>query len=367
MAAADRPPPAPVAEQLRRQPDRFEFFQAVRMLLLEAARAAGQVTVGGDTPPEREPVRFRAHVSAAFPRAGVEEAAGREQAELAVNFMGLTGPSGVLPQHFTSLLIELRRANDQSLAAFQDVFNHRLIALFYRAWEKYRFPIGYERGRVAGGAAGEDFTHTLRATSGFGLDALLGRLALDDEFFVFFGGHFGRQAPCAAALEQMIGSYFETSVQVEQFVGHWLALDPRTQTRLDSAEDPQRAAAALGRNVVVGERVWDVQSRFRVRLGPLTFAQYLRLLPDGGALTPLAQIVRSYAGVELDFDVQLVLRADEAPECRLGGPDGGARLGWTTFVRAGPLQQDVDAAGFAFDTIHIEAWPGAAAGATTAA
>lgn len=353
MAAANGASAAPLEAQLAGAPQRFEFFQAVRLLLLDAARRDGApFPIGSDNPPEREPVRFAAHRSAAFPKAAIESGDGRA---MLVNFMGLTGPQGVLPQHFTSLLIELQRANDNALSNFHDVFNHRLISLFHRAWEKYRFAITYERSRAAGAEA-DDFTRCLAATAGFALDAVRNRLSVDDELFVHFAGHFARGPRCASALESVLVAYFQSPVRIESFVGQWLDVDPRTAPPLGGDGDD---APRLGFNALVGTRVWDVQSRFRVRIGPLGYAAYLDFLPGGAALRRLAQIVRSYVGAALDFDVQLSLRGEEAPECRLGGQDG-ARLGWTSFMRSGPLTAAVDAASFAFETISAEV-PGIAA------
>ncbi len=107
----------------------------------------------------------------------------------------------------------------------------------------------------------------------------------------------------------------------------------------------------LGDNLVVGQRVWDVQSKFRVRLGPLGYGEFCRFMPSGNALRPLCQITRSYAGAVWDFDVQPVLKAAEVPWCQLGGgpaaPGGPpARLGWNTWIRSRALDRDVDDAVF---------------------
>jgi type VI secretion system protein ImpH len=90
---------------------------------------------------------------------------------------------------------------------------------------------------------------------------------------------------------------------------------------------------------VAGERVWDVQSKIRIRLGPLRYVQFQEFLPDRAATSErkaffmLVHLVRLYVGVELDFDVQLVLRAEEIPACQLAeGPSGGPHLGWNTWM-----------------------------------
>ena len=105
---------------------------------------------------------------------------------------------------------------------------------------------------------------------------------------------------------------------------------------------------ALGSEAVIGQRVWDVESKFRVRLGPLGYAEFRRLLPDGDMLRPVREMVRLYAGPHLEFDVQLVLNRREVPRCRLGGDSASAsRLGWNTWVRHGEFAADVDDAVFA--------------------
>ena len=131
----------PLDAVLRTEPYRFEFFQAVRIL-----ERLFQHSVGTDANPEDEVVRFRAHQSLLFPPSEiygiVEQPDGR--LSMTVAFMGLTGPSGALPRHYTELVIDRLRHKDRTLRDFLDLFNHRLIALFYRAWQKNRFWIGYE-------------------------------------------------------------------------------------------------------------------------------------------------------------------------------------------------------------------------------
>jgi type VI secretion system protein ImpH len=76
-----------------------------------------------------------------MPASQIQELEFREHAppEMTVNFMGLTGPSGALPYTYSELMLERIRAKDHGLAAFFDIFNHRAISLFYRAWQKPRF------------------------------------------------------------------------------------------------------------------------------------------------------------------------------------------------------------------------------------
>ncbi|MCC6126406.1 MAG: type VI secretion system baseplate subunit TssG [Pirellulales bacterium] len=363
----------PLAENLLREPHRFDFFQAVRVLeriAAEQAASGRRHPVGEDYAPRQEAVRFRVVPSQNFPAGEIVEiqpGASKENApdstppEMVVAFLGLTGPNGVLPRHYTSLLIERVRAKDHSLRDFLDLFHHRLVSLFYRAWEKYRFPIAYERlaraeqlsplspgERPGVRAAKEDlFTDCLYCLLGFGTNKLRGRLNFDDEALLYYAGFFAHYPRNAVSLEGMLADYFELAVGVRQFLGQWLYLSRDDQSALPSAELPEGLNCQLGRNVIVGERVWDIEGKFRVRVGPLGIDDFRRFMPDGDALSPLGQMIRSYAGPQFEFDVQPVLKAAEVPWCRLGGEGASpARLGWNTWIRCNEFEEDADDAVF---------------------
>ena len=109
----------------------FDFFQAVRLL---QRMEPGRVRVGRGGPPQAEAVRFRARISLSFPPSSIYELR-RPTTSLPIPvmvqaFMGLTGPSGVLPRHYTELLYKIERdvrtPEKHALRDWFDLFNHRL-------------------------------------------------------------------------------------------------------------------------------------------------------------------------------------------------------------------------------------------------
>jgi type VI secretion system protein ImpH len=378
MDSPSRRENAPLNERLRDNPGDFDFFQAVRMMVRMAERGVlpGEERSPGVAPPKRKPVghdyapheevvRFRSVASHAFAATEIvkmaiaREAAGTEgeaQAggakraanapplEMFVSFLGLTGPNGVLPQHYTTQLIDRIKAKDFSLADFLDLFNHRMISLFYRAWEKYRFPIGFERFRLAPERDEPDdlFTSCMYSLVGFGTNGLRRRQEFDDETLVYYGGHFAHWPRNAISLEGIVGEYFGFDLQVKQFQGQWLTLATHDQSALPNAMEPRGLNCELGVNAIAGERVWDVQSKFRHRIGPVGYREFCRLMPSGDMLRPLCQLTRTYAGPQFDFDVQPILKAEEIPWCRIGGGEASARLGWNTWIRSGAMHKDAD-------------------------
>jgi type VI secretion system protein ImpH len=355
----------------------FDFFQAVRLL---QRLMPHRVLVGQTGPPAAEVVRFRAMPSLTFPPSAIHEitrpATPANPPAMTVAFLGLTGPSGVLPRHYTELIMRLERERKgeerRALRDWLDLFNHRLISLFYRAWEKYRFWVGNERTASEQEDAAM-FTRALYSLIGLGTGGLSNRLRVsavemgrererllarvEDLTLIYYGGLLAQRKRNAQGLEALLGDYFGTSVRVQQFIGQWLQLEVENQSRLGIAH----GNCALGIDTVAGERVHDVQGKIRIRLGPLTFRRFVSFLPDRSpvpehkAFFLLVHLVRLYVGAELDFDVQLLLRGDQVPECQLSDELPGPRLGWNTWlISQQPLHDAHDALFPAEEVVRVD-------------
>ncbi len=314
-----------VERDLREHPGRFEFFQAVRLML----RILGDREAGGGFPGSaRDALRFQVHNSLAFPPSEIHAIDWEADIPaMTVNFMGLTGPLGVLPRAYSELIIARNRTRDRTLAAFFDIFNHRMISLFYQAWEKYRSAVAYERD-------GQDrLSQYLMSLIGLGTPGLQNRLLVKDESLLFYAGLLSLQPRSAVALRHILEDYFEVPAEVEQFVGAWQPLDPANQCGL--AGDGSYSGQ-LGVGAVVGDEIWDQQSRIRLKLGPLTQEQYLGFLPSGAAYEPLRTLTRFFCGTQLEVELQLVLERAVVPRCDLGEDSlAGPRLGWFTWMKSG--------------------------------
>ncbi len=352
MASQSRRKSTPVNQHLEEAPYRFNFFQAVR-LLEQVPNGAGPAEsprkpVGREHAPRDEAVRFRAFPSHTFPPseiASLDCGHGTEVPDMVVAFMGMTGPSGVLPHHYTQLVIDRLRFKDHALRDMLDVFNHRATSLFYRAWRKYRFYVEFER--EAKQHREDQFTACLYSLIGYGTAHLRRRQELPDEAFLNYAGHFAHWPRSAISLELVLRDYFRLDVEIAQFVGQWLYLDVADQSRAPSPGEYEGCNNLLGTDVVVGERVWSVENKFRVQLGPLNYAEFQRFSPAGDGLVVLCQLVRSYAGPDYDFDVQPILKAAEVPPLQLAGDgDPACNLGWNTWLSSVPFTNDATDAVF---------------------
>jgi type VI secretion system protein ImpH len=308
------------------EPYSFDFFQAVRLL---GWMHPGKSPVGRYSHPHNEVVRFGANPILHFPASAIHALRERkdECPAMTINFMGLVGPLGALPNYVTELIATRIRAKDRTLLAFLDIFNHRLTSFFYQAWEKNHFTVAYERDRS------DPITACLYAMVGFGTKGIRERQPVEDEAFIYYSGLFGLIPRSALALEDVLSDYFDIPVELEPFIGTWRSLADPDQCTFGG---PVTESTVLGFGAVVGDEIWDRGSRVRLKLGPLSAARYRDFLPTGNAWPSLKAIVRSFSGYDLEFEIQLILRREDVPALELRPPAENALcLGWQTWLKSG--------------------------------
>lgn len=245
---------------------------------------------------------------------------------------GLVGALGPLPPAYTELARRQSRTRAGGMVAFFDLFATRLLRLFVGAGEKYRLPV---LTRWRGLTDGNGVVAAVFALAGFGTPHLRAANRVGDRAVLRHAGLLANRTRSAAGLEAILAAEFGHRVQVEQFRGRWLDVDPGELTRLGPG-----GGNRLGVTAIAGVKVYDRQGGFRVTLGPLAFRDYAALAPGSAAMARLAALTRLYAGLGVDFDVKLILRREDVPETKVAGD--GARLGWNTWVRLAPARADAD-------------------------
>jgi type VI secretion system protein ImpH len=322
-------PPGSVAAELFRAPHGFDFFQAVRVL--QALRPTAARVADGDEA-AGEPVRFRSQVALAFPAGDIVSLAAEDPGPpaMTVAFMGLAGVQGPLPRAFTEEVMHAARAGDTSARDFLDMFNHRLVGLMYRARARHRPALELNPAEESW------LAHYLFALMGLGTPGLEraadSALGVPRRALLGYAALLSTETRSAAGLERILSQHFGVDAKVVPFTGGWVRLEEEDVTRIGASGQNR----TLGRDVVLGRRVWDAQGAFTIRVGPLGRDDYLRLLPDADAFGAMASLARFYVGMDVEFTVSLVLKADEVPPSHLG-TKAGAKLGWTSWLRTRPF------------------------------
>ncbi|WP_219210049.1 type VI secretion system baseplate subunit TssG [Variovorax boronicumulans] len=251
--------------------------------------------------------------------------------------LGLLGPNGPLPLHYTELVRErTENHNDSTLADFLDIFHHRYLTHMYRAWAQSQAAAGLDR------ADDETFSRYIAQLTGH--DPLEIRdSVLPAHARMAASTHLGREARNPDGLAQTLARFFAVPVQLQEFVMHWIRIDEEDQSHLGKP----RTSSVMGVGAIAGEVVADRQNKFRLVLGPLHLDQYLRFTPQGKDLPLLVEWVRGFVGYEFVWELELRVRIDSAPPARL---DGTEKLGWSTWLGgseaagASPANRPFDAA-----------------------
>ena len=351
MASTGRRSARHLVDEIWASGPRFRFFQAVRLLALSAGKAAipaslrfgsplslafqpseiiGLAAWGAKRPlPREEDARSKPCVLPTTPDS--------ETLEMTVGFMGLTGPSGVLPVPYTELLIDRRNQfHDSAGHQFLDLFTHRSISLFYQAWRKHRFYLPYEAGSADG------FSRNLLDIVGVGLRHLQQRLhasgnGIPDRFLIHYAGLLSQKPVSAVNIAALVRGYFAVDAELEQFTGQWMLLPVHEQSALDGR------TCCLGQNTFVGQRLWDRQTKVRIKLGPLNRAQFEQFMPGQPGLMALRELIQFCVGFTLDCDVVLILKREDIPIPALESAATMApRLGYNLWVNSLPSPRDAE-------------------------
>jgi type VI secretion system protein ImpH len=316
--------------ELSERPYQFDFYQALR--LLEAAHP-DKPRLGYSHRPAEDPVRISQHPSLCFaPSTVTEFKPGSDDVppRVTVWFGGLMGANGPLPLHLTEYARDrAMHSNDWTFVRFMDMFHHRMYSLFYRVWADAQPTVQFDRPNS------DRFAAYVGSLAGFGLSTLQNRDAMPDLAKLSFAGRFVCQSRHDQGLQAILGAFFQLPMRIAEFVGQWLPLPDDCRCELSE----MGGMAQLGFSATIGERVWDCQTKFRIVAGPMDLADYQRLLPGGDSLARMMAIVKNYVGLELDWDLHLLLKQPEIPQTQLGSL---GQLGWTTWLISQSPPADAD-------------------------
>jgi len=348
MATTGRKKNHSVTEKLFAEPFRFSFFQAVRLLqgLIRKWHPQGQIRpVGYDHNPKQESLRFSSIISHNFAASEITKIGTHQPiikseqpaiTEMQVAFLALNGPTGVLPTHYTEMQISQLREKDRALTDFLDMLNHRSVSLFYRAWEKHQLPFSFEQAQLNNPSKSDPITAVFESLLGLPRQVNKQPTSADTAFanlpFIHYAGFFATPKNSAASLGAFLQDYFDVEVHIEQFQGEWLTIEQNSCFTL-----PQFPYAGknnrLGVDTVIGNKVFVMEGKFNLVLGPLNQQQFDQLMPGTEKFRTLCHYTRHFIGATLCFDVVYHLQPESLTTWRLDDTTNDAfRLGWNTWL-----------------------------------
>ncbi|ROS00046.1 type VI secretion system protein ImpH [Sinobacterium caligoides] len=347
MATTRRRQSSTLIPRLQDSPGEFDFFQAVRLLeragkLQSKSELRNSEAIADGAPASKEVVRFRARHQLIFHASDIhsvdEEAIDLYQQNIdkrwsmEVNFLSFAGSQGILPHHISEIIQQRIRHKDHALKDYLDIFNHRTVSLFYKAWHKHQMPMTVERASLYNNQQEDIFTDILCSMAG--LTPRQMQLSGNNNFSIAgISGLLSRNVASAEALKKIIKFQLGLAVSIEEFIGQWVPIDPRIQSQLPSQMHPEGLNVKLGSNVVIGENSWQLQNKFRVRLAPLDYEGYMALKPGSSRLKKLQSLIKFSTGIEQDCDIVVSVNSKIIPAAKLENTDNyQPALGWNTYL-----------------------------------
>ncbi|MBD2813771.1 type VI secretion system baseplate subunit TssG [Xenorhabdus sp. Flor] len=312
-------------QQLTQTPWQFDLFQTLRRIDAQS----GEYYMLGSAPlPRYDLLRLGQKASMIFAPSTIAEARKRENSKLydiLIYSFGLFGPNGPLPLHITEYTYA-RQYNyqDPTLNTFANLFHHRLILLFYRAWANSQSTVSLDR------QDNQRFCHYLACLVGMGLPTQQQSDSISEHARYSLSGHLSRQGHSAEGLAKILFSYFNIPLKVIQNIPQWLKIETQDQARLKAGRNMPR----LGESAFLGTALYDVQYKFRLELGPLTLAEYEAFLPNQPKSLQLRDWVHQYFGIEYAWDIRLILDRADIKSIHLSEP---VKLGLNSWL--GDIEQ----------------------------
>jgi type VI secretion system protein ImpH len=320
MARPHRKSALTVKDVLLKEPYRFEFHQAIKLMEYLRPKAA---PFGETVDPNEEVVTVKARIyleALSSDIYSLEDVEGEGQEQpyiLNVNFTGIAGIQGPLPFPYTEMIIQRIRNGDTSLKDFLDIFNHRLASILHRIKKQYLISLNTHSPEKTDVAVG------LRSFIGINQKSLRDRMHVPDRGLLDYAGLFWSRPHSASGLESILRSYFHIPLWVEKCVGVWRPIQKEQQTRIGKSGQWQ----VLGQGAALGIRAWDQENHLRLHLGPLTSEQFDLFIPTGKAYKRLCDLARFYGGPLMDFTI--VYDVEQPPSTKLREH---GYLGWRSWL-----------------------------------
>ncbi|WP_339719584.1 type VI secretion system baseplate subunit TssG [uncultured Paraglaciecola sp.] len=227
------------------------------------------------------------------------------------SYWGMFGINGALPNHLTEYAIERNyRLKDKTLAEFVDIFHHRFISLFYRAWADAEPSVSHDRPER------DIFKQRINTFSGE-TNIQQGSFNQSQNIHQYLAGLFSQKNRSGQVLSQLLSESLHLDVQIAQFEGCWYDIEPSEKSRLGSKN------STLGMDSIVGERTYQRSFNFSINIGPIDYAQYIALLNNKQRIKSIIAITQKAVGQEYEFTINVLLKPYQTQPSQLGAAQLG--------------------------------------------
>ena len=292
----------------------MNFFRFCELMELAAPE---QAPLGGTDSLKSEPIRFRSRPKLGFPNREIDAVQfdpddAAAPPAVRTTFLGLYGVDARMPSYFIDEVAQ-NRDGAEPLAAFLDLFHHRIVTQYYRVWRKYRYPAGFRKD------AGDKVSSYLLSLTGLGLGTPDIRKAVDTRTLLSTLGLTGQRTRTAEGLAGVLQHAVpDATIAVTEFHPVWV-----------NVNDAERRP--LGEHCLLGRGFTDRSNTVHVRITPQTSESVRGLMPGQPVHDKVMALLRYYLGYEAQAQLEMSVRADLMPQPALNSKQ--VSLGYTTLLR----------------------------------
>ncbi len=281
-------------------PDFFELLRSIEQLRPDLPK------IGTARTPEEEAVRLGQTPYLNFPKTTLSAIATESRRDklytILVYFMGFCGVNGPLPLETTHYIHQrANNYNDHSLRKFLDIFNHRLISLFYRAFAANEFAVNFDRKEA------DETCAVIEALSGCGATGDLPPYT-SLSLLPFLMNKNRSAKGLKYALYSFFGLHFEVK-EHEESIG---LIPKEARCRLGICN------TTLGTDAQLGRHYYTCTKAVTLTLGTVDYAQALNFMPGGQSFKEMSSLLRLYLQQPLTVFFDVIIKADTIPRMYLG-------------------------------------------------
>lgn len=237
---------------------------------------------------------------------------------LSVNGVGLLSINSPLPRHLIEYIFErVHLHGDRSWFEFINFLQSRSLYLFYKSWDMAQNFNALDSHRT------QQFDKFIASFIGLNTYSLhKNQHDIDIKDKLYFAGFYLNEAKSAKNITQLLSAYFNVPVNVLQNIGNWHQVDKESQTAIGKVQ------FRLGEGLLIGDKVYDKQNKFRLIIGPINLDTYKLFLKNGLYFKKLKAWMDFLAFSDFDWDCQLVLLRQEVPSIHLNATNQIGQTAW---------------------------------------
>ena len=313
----------PLIQAIEEDPYGFELHQIISLITQIYDQ---KEEFGTNLDPAYDKIQIKSHISFATPSSPIHRIQTQKDGRKVIwlNTLLLAGIYGPLPTPYVEMLFERNRQKDLGFQDFLDIFQHRIIALWYFVQKKFLPTLGVYQP-MKNTLIGRTISNLIGVSS-FELPT-----SLPYEFMFTYHCFFWCRTRSLEGLQRILGTFLSLPIHISGYRGVWCYAPSEDWSRIGLGKGRFNV---LSKTMILGKKIWDQTACVDITMLCKNFTEYKKLLPEKGVETDLTFVYKvciTYLDPSIQTRLFLVLKGESIPKMFLNQT---SRLGYSTWLRS---------------------------------